>query len=787
MEGAVQEQRLRPECGFGAELQDVAEDATTSTMAAEAMRKRGDEFYTLFRSAPLYLAVSRLEDGALLELNDLACQAYGATREELLGRSALEIAWYSAEDRARILAALAATGRVHNLEIALHDKAGKRVPCLYSGEVVAAGGEQLLLSLATDITERQQAEAALRERQAFEAQIIASVQQGIIVHDLEGRFRVWNTFMEGLTGFTEAEVLGRHPGEVFPFLEAAGVLAGLGRAAAGEILKLPPFPWRAAATGRGGWARCKLSPLRGASGEILGVIQTVLDVTERKGIEDALLASQEKLQLLLNSTGEAIAAMDLEGNCTFCNPAALRLLGYHQPEQVLGKNLHALCHHSRADGRPYPVEDCWIRRTLAKRQGSHLAEDCFWHQDGTPLPVEVWSYPQFRHGELVGVTVTFVDITERKAASERLRLSERRYQVVAAAVNDGLWEWNLVTGVRYRSKQWLQLLGYGEGELGSDSEEFFELVHPEDRDLVVLSNARHIVNGERFEEEFRLRHKDGHYLWVLSRGQVVRDAEGHSIRMVGAITDITGRKEAELTRIAAQERLEALVQERTKQVRHLAAVATLAEDRERRAIAHDLHDGLGQLLHVARLKLDTLAKGTSPTAPAGDRVAELRGLLNEGSKLVRSLTSQLSPPVLETLGLVPALSWLAEDLEQTYGLVVTVQGPCEPLSLSPVQGTVLFRAVRELLINVAKHAGVKAADLRLDAREGWLVLEVQDRGPGVADLQALVQGGKGFGLKAIQKRILDFGGDISFQSQPGEGTTVALRIPCGPVAPAARP
>jgi PAS domain S-box-containing protein len=655
MKGAVHEQRLRPVSGSGAELQGVAEDVTASTPGEEALRKRCDEFYTLFRSAPLYLAVSRLEDGALLELNDLACQAYGATREELLGQSALEIAWYSPEDRARILAAIAANGRVHNLEVSLRNKAGKRLPCLYSGEVVTAGGEQLLLSLATDITERQQAEAALRERQAFEAQIIASVQQGIIVHDLDGRFRVWNTFMEGLTGFTEAEVLGRHPGEVFPFLEAAGVVAALDRAAAGEILKPPAFPWQASATGRGGWALCKLSPLRGASGEILGVIQTVLDVTEHKSVVDAL------------------------------------------------------------------------------------------------------------------------------------RTSERRYQVVAAAVNDGLWEWNLVTGVRYRSKQWLQLLGYGEDELGSAEQVFFDLVHPEDRDLVARSNARNIVNGERFEQEFRLRHKDGHYLWVVSRGQVVRDADGHSIRMVGAITDITGRKEAELTRAAAQERLEALVQERTQQVRHLAAVATLAEDRERRAIAHDLHDGLGQLLHVARLKVDTLAKDTSPTAPAGDLVAELRALLNEGSKIVRSLTSQLSPPVLETLGLVPALSWLAEDLEQTYGLAVTVQGQCDPLCLSPVQGTVLFRAVRELLINVAKHAGVKAADLRLDTRDGWLVLEVQDRGPGVADLQALVQGGKGFGLKAIQKRILEFGGDTSFQSRPKEGTTVTLRIPCGPAGPAARP
>jgi PAS domain S-box-containing protein len=104
----------------------------------------------------------------------------------------------------------------------------------------------------------------------------------------------------------------------------------------------------------------------------------------------------------------------MNGDCTFCNPTCLRLLGYAKSEDILGKNMHALAHHSHADGSPYPNEQCQIYVAIRKGEGTHVADEVMWRHDGTSFPVEYWSYPMNKAGALVGAVVTFLDISNRK-------------------------------------------------------------------------------------------------------------------------------------------------------------------------------------------------------------------------------------------------------------------------------------------------------------------------------------------------------------------------------------
>jgi len=215
-------------------------------------------------------------------------------------------------------------------------------------------------------------------------------------------------------------------------------------------------------------------------------------------------------------------------------------------------------------------------------------------------------------------------------------------------------------------------------------------------------------------------------------------------------------------------------------LRQLAVEATLAEERERRAIAADLHDSLGQTLHVTRIKLGTLVKGL-PDGHAYDAlVGDLNDLLTEASRMVRSLTSQLSPPALRDFGLVPALSWLAEEIHRTYGLTVTLEDDGAPKPLTQAQAAILFRAVRELLINVSKHASVDSARISVRASDGRLFLSVADKGIGMGDWQAVMSARKGFGLASVRERILFLKGVMDVQAHPGGGTVVVLEMPFVP-------
>ena len=165
--------------------------------------------------------------------------------------------------------------------------------------------------------------------------------------------------------------------------------------------------------------------VRNGSQHMLGV---GVDITDLKNSAQSLKESEEKYLLLLNSTAEAIYGLDLKGNCTFCNPACVRLLGHQRREDLLGKNMHALMHHTRADGTPYPEQECEIYVAVREGRPSHVSDEVLWRGDGTSFAAEYWSYPMYKAGEMVGAVVTFLDISDRKRAEEELRRSEQKYR-----------------------------------------------------------------------------------------------------------------------------------------------------------------------------------------------------------------------------------------------------------------------------------------------------------------------------------------------------------------------
>jgi two-component system, chemotaxis family, CheB/CheR fusion protein len=261
--------------------------------------------------------------------------------------------------------------------------------------------------------------------------------------------------------------------------------------------------------------------------------------------------------------------------------------------------------------------------------------------------------------------------------------------------------------------------------------------------------------------------------WYLRRVLPCRTNDDHINGVTITFADITeSRRNAET--------LEQRVLERTAQLRALTVELSLAEERERRALAQDLHDDLGQVLAAARIKLTTLTK-LEHVAEIKKRLIEVDRLLNQAHNSVRSLTFQLSPPVLFELGLVPALEWLADEMRRLYDLQIKVLDDGLKKKLDTSVSTILFRAVRELLINVAKHAKVSRAKITIQRKAKQIVIQVMDEGIGLKQPSlakfAKKSTAQGFGLLSVRERLSYIGGEMRIESVPGDGTMVTLIAP----------
>jgi signal transduction histidine kinase len=243
-------------------------------------------------------------------------------------------------------------------------------------------------------------------------------------------------------------------------------------------------------------------------------------------------------------------------------------------------------------------------------------------------------------------------------------------------------------------------------------------------------------------------------------------------------TDIAGAEVVADAQQALAESLEARVRERTTRLRLLTAELTLTEERERRDLAQDLHDGLGQFLAILKIKLTSI-KESERRGTLKRAFREIEDLIDQANQSIRSLMLQLSPPVLQALGLTPALEWLAEEIERIYKLSVQIKSDGTQIALEEPAKTTIFRAVRELLINVAKHANCDKAQINCGNEAGRVFISVTDQGDGFSYEASAWPNAleSGFGLSSIKDRIEYIGGDMSIVTAPGVGATVKIIFP----------
>ena len=265
-----------------------------------------------------------------------------------------------------------------------------------------------------------------------------------------------------------------------------------------------------------------------------------LDITERRRAEEALRASEEKMRLLLDSTGQGIYGIDLQSKCTLANAACLRMLGYRNESELLGKSMHELIHHTRKDGTPYPSDQCKLAHAGPKDEGAVLDDEILWRADGSQFPAEIRAFPLRRAGACVGAVVTFSDTTARKKAEETLRW--------LAAIVESSWDAIIGTDPAGMITSWNpgaeHLYGYAAAEVlgkpvsiirGAANGDFTGSVHPG------------VLRGDVIVRDFDTVcvRKDGGRVDVSVSLSAIRDAGGKVHGVSGTSRDITPRRAAE--------------------------------------------------------------------------------------------------------------------------------------------------------------------------------------------------------------------------------------------------
>lgn len=479
-----------------------------------------------------------------------------------------------------------------------------------------------------------------------------------------------------------------------------------------------------------------------------------------------LRETEAQFRAVFENSPIGIVVTDAHGRFATWNRAFRELIGYDDDE-LATLNVREVTH---PDDLAASVEG--LRDLAGGKRDNFRLENRYVRKDRRVIVAQTsGTVVQDSGGAAPRIFAMIEDITERKQAEEALGESEELFRQIGENLQKVLFVVDQKDyRVLYVNPTYAQVWGRTCESLYKHPSSWLDSIVAEDRDRVNRALEQQLQTGE-FNEVFRIARADQSVRWIHDRVFPIRNDEGEIYRLVGIAEDITERKQAEERLYEYQQRL-----------RSLASEVSLAEERERRRIAADLHDHIIQELALSRIKLGELLVSPrlrSTPCPLQDEIREVVGIVEKVIKETRSLVFELSPPVLYELGFGPAVEWLADRMQNRYGIVCRVRNDEQPKPLDDDVKVVLFQAVRELLNNVAKHAKARRVEISLRRENDRIQIHVKDNGIGfdTSVVGAHASQAGGFGLFSIRERLGLFAGQLVIESAPGRGTRITLEVP----------
>jgi len=736
--------------------------------------RRGDElaasdrrFRAIFDQSFPYLGLMST-DGRLLEANRSALEGSGIRESDVIGKRFWETPWWThspeLQQKLRLATEAAArgetvrfetthrrvNGQLHYFDFSLKPVRNER------GEVV------LLIPEGHDITERKRVEEALGLSEARYRTLIESAPEAIVVLDAEsGVFADFNEKACELFGVSAEALRALGPVELSPPRQPDGRES---REVAAEYVRQsvagasPVFDWMHR-TPAGKEVPCEVRLVRLPFRERILIRGSVTDISERKRAEEALKQSEERYRLIVENQTEFVVKWLPDGTRTFANESYCRHFGISESE-CIGTSF-------------FPVVSAETRGAFMQMIASLTPEtpqatgEQLCTVAGGELRWQEWTRRGTfdARGKLVEVLSTGRDITERKRVEEELRQSEERFR--------GAFEFAAIgMGLVAPDGRWLRvnqslcdIVGYTERELLAL--DFQTITHPDDLHAD-LDYLRQMLEGSiaYYHLEKRYIHKQGGTVWILLSVSLLRDRKGEPLYFISQVQNISERKSAQETLQAYTNRLKALSHQILE-----------TQETERRRLARELHDEIGQMLTTIGLRLYQLKAGCPEEMQSA--IDEDIVFVNQAIGQVREMSLNLRPPMLDVLGLEATLRWYAENQRQRTGLDVQMVGHLEGTRSDPELEISCFRIVQESITNVLRHARAKHVWIELRQEEAEFNVVIRDDGIGfdVADMQTRAGQGGSFGILAMRERVDLLGGRMEIESAPDRGTRVCAQFP----------
>lgn len=623
----------------------------------------------------------------------------------------------------------------------------------------------LLFFLGWTLSKRTRAERYVRE-------LIQKIQAAVVVHGADTCILSSNATAQELLGLTEEQLFGKAAIDpTWHFFHENG-----------EAVKPEKYPVNIVLSSHKSlrnytlrvhrptkekdvWVLVNGDPVVNEKNEIIQVIITFVDITERKEAEEKLKRLNEKNEKILNSAGEGIYGVDSEGNIMFINTSGAKMLGYN-PEDIIGKNSHELFHHTKADGSPYSINDCPLHKTLKKGEVTRGEDEMFWTQSGKNFDVNYVCTPLIDGDKIVGAVIIFDNITERKHAEQTIRDSEEKFSAIFHAAPYLIAITNSDDGTIIDVNEgYTQLLGYlREESIGKTTTKLDIWGIPADRDRFVS-----LLKKDGFVYNFKtvLRRKDGTLIDVLDSAKLIKISGVNYILSIAV--DVT--KESQLEN-AKNEFLNLIAHHlRTVPGAMKWIMELLSPEVERCLSARDLQ--LWRSLEDTDSRLIELADAISLAAEAQLSRISIHPTRFDLPALINEIIDVYRPTITE------------KELKVTCNFQGVAQVLLDKKQVKKVISAIISNAIHY----TPSKGGV---EIKLSYINNRLLLKITDSGIGIPkDQQKKVftkffraknvvkvdVNGLGLGLYASKIIVEQLKGKIWFESEEGKGSIFYVELP----------
>jgi len=652
-------------------------------------------------------------------------------------------------------------------------------PALNSWFLVRAYPSRDGLSIyLADISERKRDERA----RGLLAAIVDSSDDAIVSKDLDGVITSWNKGAERIFGYSAEEAVGRHVTLIIPDdrrEEEADILSRLKR---GE--RVDHFQTvRVRKDGSTLDVSLTISPVRDSSGRITGASKVARDITTQRRAEVALRESEERFRAIVQATPECVKVVGPDGTLLAMNAAGCGMVEAGGEKEIIGQSVYGLI---APEFRQRFIE---FNENVCNGNKGQIEFQIIGLR-GTRRWMETHAVPMRDNstGQTVQLAVTR-DVTARREAGEKLRRSEEELRALADSIPQLAWMANPEGHVFWYNRGWYEYTGTTQDQMEAGG--WLAVHDPNVLPRVLEKWNESVRTGTPFEMEFPLRGADGEFRWFLTRVSPFRDQDGKVTRWFGTNTNIDEQQQLLRSLSEARDQLEKRVEKRTAQLataneslRDLSARLLKVQDEERRRLARELHDSVGQILAALSMNISAVQSQSHKLDSQGAAaVAENVQLLEQVSREIRTISHLLHPPLLEIAGLASAIRWYVDGFSERSKIKVDLEIPSDFGRLPDDVELAVFRITQECLTNIHRHSGSATAAICIQQKGNRLTVQVRDDGKGIPpekqwELIESSQGGVGFG--GMRERVRQLGGTLKIQSdETGTVIIATLQIDIG--------